>query len=274
MKEHEATCRAGRSRLGDLVGQKNQLLVRRAACHLIQLPSPERRAREAAPSAEHGRQECMRRRGENHEAQAAGRVRLEARTDVERAAAQVLELCGKQMVPPQEAERERAQAARTARRRAAAKECSKRAAAEPPICPSADAHAGRPACSAPAPLRRPGPAALPGLACARAASSSPVPPGPARSAPGSIPPRPCCPRPGPAPTAPPKLRHTPAPPSPRRPGPGLASTAPPRLRLHAAAPPAPARPRPRRPGSATPWPDPARAARLGPGRARSVHELQ
>jgi hypothetical protein len=84
----------------------------RAACHLIQMPSPELRAREDAESAERGRQERMRRRQENHEAQAAGRVRLEARTAVERASLQEVELCGKRMIPPQEAERERARGGR------------------------------------------------------------------------------------------------------------------------------------------------------------------
>jgi hypothetical protein len=49
----------------------------------------------------------MRRWNENHEAQAAGRVLLKAKTDVERAALQELELCGKRMVPLQDAERER-----------------------------------------------------------------------------------------------------------------------------------------------------------------------
>ncbi|KAK1628251.1 hypothetical protein QYE76_002566 [Lolium multiflorum] len=39
-KEHEATWRAGRRRLGDLLGQKNELLAMRAARHLIQMPSP------------------------------------------------------------------------------------------------------------------------------------------------------------------------------------------------------------------------------------------
>ncbi|KAK1648232.1 hypothetical protein QYE76_066037 [Lolium multiflorum] len=115
-KEHEATCRAGRRRLGDLLGQKNELLAMRAARHLIQMPSPERRAREVA-APERGRQERMRWRKENHEAQAVGRVRLEARTDVERAALHELELCGKRMVPLQDAERERARGARTERRR-------------------------------------------------------------------------------------------------------------------------------------------------------------
>ena len=51
------------------------------------------------------------------EAQAAGRARLEARTAVECAALQELELCGKRMVPPQEAERECARGAWTERRR-------------------------------------------------------------------------------------------------------------------------------------------------------------
>jgi hypothetical protein len=72
-KEHEATYLASRRRLGDLLGQKNQLLATRAAYHLIQLPSPERHAREAAASAERGHQECMCRREENQEAQAVGR---------------------------------------------------------------------------------------------------------------------------------------------------------------------------------------------------------
>ncbi len=52
-----------------------------------------------------------------HVGLSAGRVRLEARTAVERAALQELELCGKRMVPPQETERERARGARTKRRR-------------------------------------------------------------------------------------------------------------------------------------------------------------
>jgi hypothetical protein len=52
----------------------------------------------------------MRWRNENHEVQAAGHVHQEARTVVERAALQELELCVKRMVPPQEAERERAEA--------------------------------------------------------------------------------------------------------------------------------------------------------------------
>jgi hypothetical protein len=37
-KEHEATCWDGRRRLGDLLGQKNQLLAMRASRHFIQLP--------------------------------------------------------------------------------------------------------------------------------------------------------------------------------------------------------------------------------------------
>jgi hypothetical protein len=133
-KEHEATCRAGRRRLGDLLGQKNQLLAMQAARHLMKLPSPERRAREAAASVERGRQERMRRREENHEAAATGRVRLEARTAVEHVALQELDLCGKRMVTPQEAERERAQAAWAEKRKAAAEERRMRAAAEPPSC--------------------------------------------------------------------------------------------------------------------------------------------
>ncbi|KAK1615888.1 hypothetical protein QYE76_021405 [Lolium multiflorum] len=104
----------------------------RAARHLIQMPPPERLAREAAASAERGRQERMRRRQENHEAQAAGHVRLEARTAVERAALQELELCGKRMVLPQEAERERARGARTERRRMKASAEATAAAAAPP----------------------------------------------------------------------------------------------------------------------------------------------
>ncbi|KAK1632493.1 hypothetical protein QYE76_006808 [Lolium multiflorum] len=83
-KEHKATCRAGRRRLGDLLGQKNELLASSPS------PHPDALARAARPeadaSAERGRQERMRRRKENHEAQAAGRVRLEACTVVERAA--------------------------------------------------------------------------------------------------------------------------------------------------------------------------------------------
>lgn len=71
MKEHEATCWAGCRCLCDLFNQKNQLLAMRAARHLMQLPSSERCAREAASSAERGRQERMRHREENHEAQAA-----------------------------------------------------------------------------------------------------------------------------------------------------------------------------------------------------------
>jgi hypothetical protein len=116
-REHEATWRAGRRRLGDLLGQKNELIAMRAARHLIQMPSPERRAREDAESAERGRQERMRRRQEIHEAQAPALVRVEARAAVERAALQEVELCGKRMIPPQEAERERARGARTERRR-------------------------------------------------------------------------------------------------------------------------------------------------------------
>lgn len=72
----------------------------------------------------------MRRRQENHEAQAPARVRLEARTAVERAALQELEVCGRRMVPPQEAERERARGARAERRRM--KASAEAAAAAPP----------------------------------------------------------------------------------------------------------------------------------------------
>jgi hypothetical protein len=74
----------------------------------------------------------LHRRQENHEAQDAGRVRLEAWTAVEHAAAHELALCGKRMLTPQEAERERVQPARTERRRAAAEESRKRAVTEPP----------------------------------------------------------------------------------------------------------------------------------------------
>ncbi|KAK1609472.1 hypothetical protein QYE76_033145 [Lolium multiflorum] len=114
-KEHEATYRAGRRRLGDLLRQKNELLAMRAARHLIQMPSPERRAGRRC-SAERGRQERMR-RGRRTEASPP----RPPRRALERAPAQ-LELCGKRMVPLQDAERERARGARAERRRMKASE--------------------------------------------------------------------------------------------------------------------------------------------------------
>ncbi|KAK1678115.1 hypothetical protein QYE76_038963 [Lolium multiflorum] len=86
-KEHEATWRAGRRRLGDLLGQKNELLAMRAARHLIRCPRPSgapRRTLTRRSAA--GKNACA--GGRRTTRPAAGRVRLEARTAVERAALQ------------------------------------------------------------------------------------------------------------------------------------------------------------------------------------------
>jgi hypothetical protein len=95
------------------------------------MPSPDRRAHEEDAEAELGREERQRRQQANKEAQDAARVRLEARDAVERGATRELELCGKRTMTPQEAERARAQAARTDRRKAAVEERRRKAAAGP-----------------------------------------------------------------------------------------------------------------------------------------------
>jgi hypothetical protein len=56
-REHEASVRAGRRRLGDLIGRKNELIAQEATRRLLQIPLPDRRAHEAGVEAELGRQE-------------------------------------------------------------------------------------------------------------------------------------------------------------------------------------------------------------------------
>jgi hypothetical protein len=126
-REHEAFLRAGRRCLGDLIGCKNEIIAHEATRRLLQMPSPDRRAHEAGVDVELGRQERQLRQQRNKESRDASLVRLESRYAVERAAAHERELSGKRTITPEEAERTRALATRTDRRRAAAEERHRRA---------------------------------------------------------------------------------------------------------------------------------------------------
>jgi hypothetical protein len=82
--EHEASVRAGRHRLGDFIGRKNELIAQVSARRLLQMPSLERRAHETGEEelrleAELGRQQHQRRQKGNKEARDTGLARLEAR---------------------------------------------------------------------------------------------------------------------------------------------------------------------------------------------------
>jgi hypothetical protein len=94
------------------------------------MPSPDRRAHEEAAEAKQGWQQRQRRQQANKEAWDAGRVCLEARNIVERAASRELELCGKRTITQQQ--EERAHAKRADRRRAAAEEHRRKVAGGPP----------------------------------------------------------------------------------------------------------------------------------------------
>jgi hypothetical protein len=96
------------------------------------MPSPNRRAHEEVVEAELGRQLRQHLQQANNEARDAGRVYLEARDDVERAAVLERELSGKRTMTPQEAKCACALAARTERRMAAAEEHRRKDATGPP----------------------------------------------------------------------------------------------------------------------------------------------
>jgi hypothetical protein len=85
MKEHEASVRAGRLHLGDLIGWKNELIAQEAATRLVQITSLDRRAHKETAEVELGRQQRQCRQQVNKEAQDVGHVRLEAGDAVERA---------------------------------------------------------------------------------------------------------------------------------------------------------------------------------------------
>nr|XP_051190171.1 uncharacterized protein LOC127303484 [Lolium perenne] len=131
--EHEASARAGRRRLGDLIGRKNELIAQVATRRLLEMPSPERRAHEAGEEelrheAEIGRQQRQRRQKGNKEARDAGLARLEALQAMERAAARKREMSSKRTITLEETERALALDVRTDRRRAAAEERQRKAA--------------------------------------------------------------------------------------------------------------------------------------------------
>jgi hypothetical protein len=100
--KHEASNRAGRRRLGDLIERKNKLIAYVDARRLLQMAWPERCAHEAGEEelsleAELGRQQRQHRQKVNKEARNPSLACLEARqarTDKRRAAAERCKAAG------------------------------------------------------------------------------------------------------------------------------------------------------------------------------------
>jgi hypothetical protein len=117
--EHEASVRADRRRLGDLIGRKNELIAQVATRRLLKMPSPERRAHKAGEEelcheAELCRQQQRQHRQKgNKEARDVGLARLEALQAMERAVAREREMSSKRTITMEEAERALALAVRT-----------------------------------------------------------------------------------------------------------------------------------------------------------------